>query len=72
MPRPLQPWENFPIYPLNRRLVEPQKQTERFGERTNLLALPGIEEFIGRPAGSLVSRCTDYDSLTSNPKFVWK
>jgi len=52
-------------------LVGPQNQSESFGERTNLLALPGMG-FMGRPAGSLARRYTGCNSLTPNPKFVWK
>jgi len=41
--------------PLNGRLNDPQSQTKRFEEETNILLFPGVESgLLGRPVQSLV------------------
>jgi hypothetical protein len=47
-PRILNPYEKD-RYPINRRLAGPKNQSERFGERKNLLVLLGIEVRIVQP-----------------------
>ena len=51
----LEPQRHISRYPLNRRLDRPQSQAVFFGEKKNLLPLPEIERFLGRPARGLTA-----------------
>jgi hypothetical protein len=55
-----------PQYPLNRRLDGPQKCSGQFGEKRNLLLLPGITpRSLENPAHSLVTILTGLSWLLS-------
>jgi hypothetical protein len=48
-PRPFYPQRNNYWYPSNRRLLRPHTRSGRFAEETNLLPLPGFEDWIVQP-----------------------
>jgi len=58
-----------PLVALNRRLDEPESHPGRFGEKTNLLPLPGIESrFVGWPAinvGTIVTALLQLPIVTT-------